>query len=81
MKKLNRKAMILPKDNIAVQNAAVAAGYAVYIIAAAVIASVLYITANVNKQNCNCSCRCASSLSSALAAAGYGNHAVTLARH
>lgn len=79
MKKLNKKAVIMPVDNIAEQNAPLA-GYAVYILAAAVVASIVYITASIANGGCTCKCTCATSKASMLAAAGYGNHAVSLAR-
>lgn len=81
MKKLNKKAIISPSENVAEQNVPiVAGGYAVYLLAAAIAASIMYITATVVKLGCSCSCTCATNKATMLAAAGYGNNAVTMAR-
>lgn len=81
MKKLNKKGIISQSENVAEQNVAIGpGGYVVYILVAAIVASILYITATVIKLGCSCRCTCATNKSTMLANAGYGNNAVTMAR-
>lgn len=81
MKKLNKKGIISQSENVAEQNVAIGpGGYVVYILVAAIVASILYITATVIKLGCSCRCTCATNKATMLANAGYGNNAVTMAR-
>lgn len=81
LNKINHKSIGRSGENIAEQNASIAIGGGAYIAYWLLLAlGLVLIAGSVNRWGCSCSCRCASTRNTMLAAAGYGNHAVAMAK-
>jgi len=80
IRKINKKGLLNPNENIASPNTAVG-GYLISLNnIASLFAGLLFLIGTVDKLGCSCSCRCFTNWKTMAAAQGYGNNAITYAR-